>query len=77
MYHQEMNKMKHENLILLIIALIIIIAPLVAYNGLGEDQGYFGGADDAGSDAALCSSSCYRCYNHRLCSRLLERSEKS
>ena len=43
MYHQEMNKMKHENLILLIIALIIIIAPLVAYNGLGEDQGYFGG----------------------------------
>ena len=51
MYHQEMNKMKHENLILLIIALIIIIAPLVAYNGLGEDQGYFGGADDAGSDA--------------------------
>ncbi len=55
MYHQEMHKMKHENLILLIIALIIIIAPLVAYNGLGEDQGYFGGADDAGSDGSKVS----------------------
>ena len=51
MYHQEMHKMKHENLILLILTLIIVIAPMVIYSGLGEDQGYFGGADDAGSDA--------------------------
>ena len=43
--------MKHENLILLILTLIIVIAPMVIYSGLGEDQGYFGGADDAGSDA--------------------------
>ena len=68
MYHQEMNKMKHENLILLILTIIILIAPMIIYSGLGEDQGYFGGSD---------SSSCYRCYNHRLCSRLLEGSEKS
>ena len=44
MYHQEMHKMKHENLILLILTLIIVIAPMVIYSGLGEDQGYFGGA---------------------------------
>ena len=51
MYHQEMNKMKHENLILLILTIIILIAPMIIYSGLGEDQGYFGGSDDAGSDA--------------------------
>lgn len=32
-------------IILLLIAAIIIIIPMVMYNGLGEDQGYFGGAD--------------------------------
>lgn len=43
--------MKHENLILLILTIIIVIAPMVIYSGLGEDQGYFGGSDDQGSDA--------------------------
>jgi cobalt/nickel transport protein len=42
--------MKHENLILAIIVLVILIAPLAMYSGLGEDQGYFGGSDDQGSD---------------------------
>lgn len=51
MYHQEMHKMKHENLILLILTIIIVVAPLVMFSGLGEDDGYFGGADDAGSEA--------------------------
>ena len=42
--------MKYENIILGIIVLIILIAPLAMYSGLGEDQGYFGGSDDQGSD---------------------------
>lgn len=43
--------MKHENIILLVIVIILLAAPMFMYSGLGEDQGYFGGADDAGSDA--------------------------
>ena len=42
--------MKHENIILLIAVIIILAIPLVMYSGLGEDQGYFGGSDDKGSD---------------------------
>jgi cobalt/nickel transport protein len=38
-------------IILLILVAAIVIFPLVFYNGLGEDQGYFGGADDQGSQA--------------------------
>lgn len=43
--------MKHENWILLILVIIILVVPFGMYSGLGEDQGYFGGSDDAGSDA--------------------------
>ena len=42
--------MKHENLILAIIVIVLLVAPLAMYSGLGEDQGYFGGSDDQGSD---------------------------
>lgn len=35
-------------ILLLVIVAIIVIAPLAMYNGLGENQGYFGGSDDAG-----------------------------
>ena len=38
-------------ILLLVIVAIIIIAPLAMYNGLGENQGYFGGSDDAGGKA--------------------------
>ncbi|MCE5214145.1 MAG: energy-coupling factor ABC transporter substrate-binding protein [Methanobacterium sp.] len=38
-------------IILLSLVVIIVVLPLVIYNGLGEDQGYFGGSDDAGSTA--------------------------
>jgi cobalt/nickel transport protein len=36
---------------ILILALVVIIAaaPLVMYNGLGEEQGFFKGSDDAAS----------------------------
>jgi cobalt/nickel transport protein len=36
---------------LLIIVAIIVMLPLAMYNGLGEDQGYFGGSDDQGGSA--------------------------
>ena len=43
--------MKHENLILAILVIIIVVLPLAMYSGLGEDEGYFGGSDDQGSDS--------------------------
>lgn len=44
--------MNRSTLILLgIVCIIIFIAPLVMYNGHGEDDGYFGGADDAAGQA--------------------------
>lgn len=38
-------------IILLILVAIIVMIPLAMYSGLGEDQGYFGGSDDAGATA--------------------------
>jgi cobalt/nickel transport protein len=38
-------------IILLTLVAIIVIFPLAFYNGLGEDQGYFSGADDQGQSA--------------------------
>ena len=42
-----------KNIILLALVAILIIAPLVIYNGHGEEDGYFGGSDDAGGDAIV------------------------
>ena len=42
--------MDTKNIIILIIVAILIIAPLVIYNGHGEDDGYFGGTDDQGGE---------------------------
>ncbi|WP_295721976.1 energy-coupling factor ABC transporter substrate-binding protein [uncultured Methanobrevibacter sp.] len=42
--------MKYENIILLVLVIIILVAPMIMYNGLGEDQGMFGGSDDKGVD---------------------------
>lgn len=44
-----MNR-KNLNIILLVLVAIIAIAPMVMYSGLGEDEGYFGGADSAASE---------------------------
>ncbi len=38
-------------IILAVICAIIFIAPLIIYQGHGEDDGYFGGADDAAGEA--------------------------
>jgi cobalt/nickel transport protein len=42
--------MDMKNIGLLIIVAILIVAPLVMYNGHGEDDGYFGGTDDQGGE---------------------------
>lgn len=42
--------MKYENIILALLVVVIVVAPMIMYSGLGEDQGYFGGSDDQGSD---------------------------
>lgn len=34
-------------IVLLALVAIIVILPLAMYSGMGEDEGYFGGADDA------------------------------
>ena len=41
----------YKNIGLLVIVAILIIAPLVMFSGHGEDDGYFGGSDDAGGEA--------------------------
>jgi cobalt/nickel transport protein len=40
-----------KSIVLLALVAIIVITPLVMYSGLGEDEGYFGGADGAAGDA--------------------------
>jgi cobalt/nickel transport protein len=37
-------------IILLALVVVIVVFPLAIYNGKGEDQGYFGGADDQGPE---------------------------
>ncbi|MEL7669644.1 energy-coupling factor ABC transporter substrate-binding protein [Methanobacterium sp.] len=36
---------------LLLLAVVIVAVPFALYNGKGEDQGYFTGSDDQGSQA--------------------------
>ena len=38
-------------IILAAVCIILFIAPLVMYSGLGEDEGYFGGSDDQAGQA--------------------------
>lgn len=41
------------NIILIIIVILILIIPLVIYSGLGEEDGYFTGADSMAEDAIV------------------------
>ena len=44
--------MKTSTLIILaVVCIIIFIAPLIMFSGHGEEDGYFGGADDAAGEA--------------------------
>lgn len=40
--------MDWKNIGILVIVAILIVAPLIMFNGHGEDDGYFGGSDDQG-----------------------------
>ena len=76
---------KSTSIILLAVVIILFIAPLVMYNGYGEDEGYFGGADDQAGDAIEETGyepwfssiweppSSYRGIDNRICLWLLER----
>ena len=50
MKHKVINMKTSTLIILAVICAIIFIAPLAMYNGHGEDDGYFGGSDDAASE---------------------------
>ena len=44
--------MKTSTLIIIaVVCIVLFIAPLIMFNGHGEDDGYFGGADDAAGEA--------------------------
>ena len=51
MKHKVINMERSTLIILAAVCIILFIAPLVMYSGLGEDEGYFGGADDAAGEA--------------------------
>ena len=42
--------MDWKNIGILVIVAILIVAPLIMFNGHGEDDGYFGGSDDQGGE---------------------------
>ncbi|EHP87384.1 energy-coupling factor ABC transporter substrate-binding protein [Methanotorris formicicus] len=43
--------METKHIILLGLVALIITIPLIMYAGKGEEQGYFGGSDDVGTEA--------------------------
>lgn len=43
--------MDKRHILMLLAVIIISVAPLIIYSGHGEDDGYFGGADDSAGDA--------------------------
>ncbi|MBE2899333.1 energy-coupling factor ABC transporter substrate-binding protein [Methanothermobacter thermautotrophicus] len=43
--------MNKRHILMLFAVIIIAVAPLIIYSGHGEDDGYFGGADDSAGDA--------------------------
>ncbi|MGN1321949.1 MAG: energy-coupling factor ABC transporter substrate-binding protein [Methanosphaera sp.] len=54
----------YKNIGLLVIVAILIIAPLVMFSGHGEDDGYFGGSDDAGGEAIEQNNPGYQVWAH-------------
>ena len=43
-------------IILAVVCILLFIAPLIMYSGLGEDEGYFWGSDDAASEQIEASN---------------------
>ena len=56
MKHKVINMERSTLIILAAVCIILFIAPLVMYSGLGEDEGYFGGSDDAASEQIEASN---------------------
>ena len=56
MKHKVINMKTSTLIILAVVCIVIFIAPLVMYSGLGEDEGYFGGSDDAASEQIEASN---------------------
>ena len=50
MKHKVINMKTSTLIILAVVCIVIFIAPLVMFSGHGEDDGYFGGSDDAASE---------------------------
>lgn len=50
MKHKVINMERSTLIILAVVCILLFIAPLIMYSGLGEDEGYFGGSDDAASE---------------------------
>ena len=50
MKHKVINMKRSTLIILAVVCILLFIAPLIMYSGLGEDEGYFGGSDDAASE---------------------------
>ncbi|MCS3900936.1 energy-coupling factor ABC transporter substrate-binding protein [Methanococcus voltae] len=45
--------MSNKHLFMILALIAIIVAPLIIYSGLGEDDGYFGGADGAAEEQII------------------------
>ena len=56
MKHKVINMERSTLIILAAVCILLFIAPLVMYSGLGEDEGYFGGSDDAASEQIEASN---------------------
>ena len=51
MKHKVINMERSTLIILAVVCIILFISPLIMYDGLSEDEGYFGGADGAAGEA--------------------------
>ena len=56
MKHKVINMERSTLIILAVVCILLFIAPLIMYSGLGEDEGYFGGSDDAASEQIEASN---------------------
>ncbi|ABR55737.1 cobalt transport protein [Methanococcus aeolicus Nankai-3] len=45
--------MEGKHILMILGVIILTVAPLVMFNGLGEDDGYFGGADGQAGEAIV------------------------
>ena len=66
MKHKVINMERSTLIILAVVCIILFIAPLVMFSGHGEDDGYFGGADDAAGENRENYIAEIRCGRHEI-----------